>query len=1070
MNTSTNLIVYLCTVACTCATYAEQSEVVEVNLDVVHSVDGINQFQRERHIVLHSDLRGSEWAHRNAAREPVDGPNEVEFHTDYDVYFGRATGNPQSALKSISEHPDEAGRVDPLSVAEQGEMRREAYANDANARALESYAGSMMIGAQHTLYPNGQIHGGTNISSPWSLGSYEDLGDFFVHYFRHFYGNGGASGEPKPKFFEIMNEPFVKDGELGTTTANLSDLHRIVAEAVKTQHPDIMVGGYAAAWPEHENGDFSHWISHWRRFINRAGAQMDFFSVHLYDTRYDGDHDAAMRYRSGSNIEAILDLIEHYSLIRLDTIKPMSVSEYGYIPETTDGPYSKSRDWQHLAAFNKMLLQFLERPNTVIQSIPFMQIKGEWGRNPSGNPYHVRLLRQQFEQTGESGDDWVYTELIKFFQLWQDVTGVRVDTWSSDIDLQVDAYVDGRCAYVILNNTDLKHTKSIDLNLAGARHNPIIRTDVRYLYADENTEPVLDEYELNAIERVTLAPEGTMILKFEYESPIIMDARSKETKYYATGYMREIENNTAIDLRINGVGSTSSHGEAILRLGIGRQHWQSPIPTEILFNGVPIDIPHDFRGNDQGTRGRFYGVLEVPVPYELVRNNNQILTTFQGTGGFLASLALQVFEFSKAIARGASPFVPFDIVPDTATPGAIRVSFRGQAERYLLEVSSNLVDWESSGNSIVPDESGYSEYSYSLEGPPTFFRLSETELSKPTATTLEMFPRSGTVSANGVHRILSFASPTNAKPSSVQWRSSNPGRASVSSNGEVFGLNEGTATIVATTENGLVDTATVTVGPSSPTILFDDPTHYREQSYRVGETMEVRSIYDAGTNYAVNATRTGIRYLLRELTSEWAVVRDIAVFDVGAIGTQSGGSVGRIQLPYDLTPSVELPDGNFYFLFVQFGTDNPTATNGDLNEGVNPIVIEEAVRPNIEFDSVGLYRGTAFAAGTPIDVTCNFDAGSGAQIGRTGIHYRLREMRSDWAVVRDYEAYDHDVAGERSGVSSASIMLPRNITPSSELPPGNFYFLYVIFDTDFPGATSLERHAGVSPVTIVSST
>ena len=44
---------------------------------------------------------------------------------------------------------------------------------------------------------------------------------------------------------------------------------------------------------------------------------------------------------------------------------------------------------------------------------------------------------------------YTFTEMIKFYELWSDVNGTRVDVWSDNPDVLADAYVNGNKAYVI---------------------------------------------------------------------------------------------------------------------------------------------------------------------------------------------------------------------------------------------------------------------------------------------------------------------------------------------------------------------------------------------------------------------------------------------------------------------------------------------------------------------------------------------------------------------------------------------------------------------------------------------
>ena len=135
-----------------------------------------------------------------------------------------------------------------------------------------------------------------------------------------------------------------------------------------------------------------------------------------------------------------------------------------------------------------------------------------------------------------------------------------------------------------------------------------------------------------------------------YDQAIDINKTNIEKKYYAHTAKQEITANTTLNYRISKVFRQQIHGEAILRLGIGRAHHLSKTPV-VEVNGVKVDVPVDFRGYDQRSRDSFFGVIEIPVPYELLRNNNTVNITFADNGGAVSSLALQVIESEQAITR-----------------------------------------------------------------------------------------------------------------------------------------------------------------------------------------------------------------------------------------------------------------------------------------------------------------------------------------------------------------------------------------------------------------------------------
>ena len=119
--------------------------------------------------------------------------------------------------------------------------------------------------------------------------------------------------------------------------------------------------------------DFDHWNNTMKMFIDRAGEYMDGLSVHLYDGI---NIVGKSSRRSGSNSEAILDLMENYSFIRLGKVLPLAVTEYGGIDNTSKG-YHPIASVRTVASFNHILFNLLEREDKMLISIPFVSDKAE---------------------------------------------------------------------------------------------------------------------------------------------------------------------------------------------------------------------------------------------------------------------------------------------------------------------------------------------------------------------------------------------------------------------------------------------------------------------------------------------------------------------------------------------------------------------------------------------------------------------------------------------------------------------------------------------------------------------
>ena len=148
-----------------------------------------------------------------------------------------------------------------------------------------------------------------------------------------------------PKYYEVMNEPFVhaKDyvetwAETPAVIVEMSKVFKAVADKVHAEIPGMQVGGYASAYPEVEKDNFDYWNTRMKTFMDVAGESMRFFATHIYDGRnVQGD----FTLRSGSNSEAILDLIEAYSYKKWKVVKPHLISEYGFTAQGLVGNVSR---------------------------------------------------------------------------------------------------------------------------------------------------------------------------------------------------------------------------------------------------------------------------------------------------------------------------------------------------------------------------------------------------------------------------------------------------------------------------------------------------------------------------------------------------------------------------------------------------------------------------------------------------------------------------------------------------------------------------------------------------------
>ncbi|WNH11944.1 T9SS type A sorting domain-containing protein [Thalassobellus suaedae] len=607
---------------------------VKATINAKHMVGGTDAFNRAKFITIHANQTENEWNGDNKV-----GDLRNDFLNGYDVYMGRDTGGITYNLNQVTQDPTRPGYAEPSNIATRGQNSRNSYANQTSLHQYEARNNLIIAGQK---YPFWTGTGQKPTAQGWSLANGTATGEYMGRYINEFHGN---NGQPVPAFVEVINEPAYEHlggpEDYTNSLQEIADFHNEVALAIKAQAPNLKVGGYTTAFPNFEKGDFQRWNNRWKLFMDVAGANMDFWSIHLYDFPAIG---GKKRLRSGSNLEATFDMMEQYSYMKFNQVKPFVISEYGaQMHDYANQQWSPLRDWLHLKAQNAQLMSFLDRPNNIASAINFLIVKAEWGYN-NGIPYQHRLMRKENEPTSYTGQ-WVYTDMLKFYQLWKNVKGTRIDITSSNLNIQVDGYVDGNKAYIILNNLNFTD-EVIDLSVIETKGEAINDINKKHLYLNGSNLPVLlDESVPTNTSTVTLHAESTMILEYTFTNAIVIDESNTESKYYATSYLKPIAANQAETFQINGI-TKNTFGEAVLRIGVGRPHGLNLRPT-VTVNGTSLDVPNNWRGDNQANRERFFGVLEIPVPFDVLQTNNSISVEFPDAGGHISTATLQVYNFSS---------------------------------------------------------------------------------------------------------------------------------------------------------------------------------------------------------------------------------------------------------------------------------------------------------------------------------------------------------------------------------------------------------------------------------------
>ncbi|UXP31991.1 DUF5010 C-terminal domain-containing protein [Reichenbachiella agarivorans] len=533
-----------------------------------------------------------------------------------------------------------------------------------------------------------------------------------------------ASG--RPEFFEPMNEPFVhaKDFYSGPWSNSENDRIKLqmaqLFDAVGSKFhatpelSNMKILGYSSAWPSLELNNFGHWDENMKMFMDVAGANMDAFATHLYDGVNVSGQD---NKRSGSNSEAILDLIETYSYTKWGTVKPHAISEYGAIEQGYGDNYSDIASIQTVRSINHILFNLLERENKMAISIPFITGKAEWHITAANNyqPYQAALFKPT--NIGQPNPaSWEYTPRIHFYELWKDVAGTRTYVSSNNPDIQVQGFVNGNKLYVALNNLD-EGQETINLNFA-QQISGLQNVKIKSLKIYDQSMPNMSiTNQGNAPSSMTLLGGETVVLEYSYSNNISFDNVIRSKKYYTSKHLQSINANTAISFTFNNV--TTGTGTAVLHMGIGRKHDKSKAP-EVKVNGTTVSVPSNWKGYDQANRDDFFGTIDIPVPMNLIQSNNSITVKFPDGGGHVSSMILEVNKYDQAVSVNDDiGFVNPPSTIESNTSLSFEVSYAASTTRDLIVEFWSSTGWLAQGKTVVNAGSGITAVNVNLTTAPS---------------------------------------------------------------------------------------------------------------------------------------------------------------------------------------------------------------------------------------------------------------------------------------------------------------------------------------------------------------
>ncbi|KXI28845.1 Ig-like domain-containing protein, partial [Paraglaciecola hydrolytica] len=180
--------------------------------------------------------------------------------------------------------------------------------------------------------------------------------------------------------------------------------------------------------------------------------------------------------------------------------------------------------------------------------------------------------------------------------------------------------------------------------------------------------------------------------------------------------------------------------------------------------------------------------------------------------------------------------------------------------------------------------------------------------------------------------------PQQADDVSLVWSSSEPNIATVDAKGRVTALTSGEVIIRAQSQvyPAIADEVKLNIKAFiKPYIKITNADELANGALVVGQNITLNVEYHAGTGHKVIASdEGGIRFWFRHFKYEWIPEKDTVLVDASALKTESGSSSMTFLLE-GLTPTAELPEGQFYYLRASF-----TSSDGNnYDSAIYPINI-----------------------------------------------------------------------------------------------------------------------------------
>lgn len=406
----------------------------------------------------------------------------------------------------------------------------------------------------------------------------------------------------------------------------LADFHNRVADAIRRVAPDVKVGGPTSAWLQPHRGNFEVWRNH-QRFMDRTRDHLDFYSLHLYEM---GAMDSMQRWRSGSDSyvqggqEVVLDMLQAH-MAATGNRKPLVCSEYGSL----DVKRGERGWWMHIKNVNAMLLGFLNRPDELDITVPFLLTFMHWAPDSAEALIH---------QTPDG--EFVKTKNTYWIDLWEGYRGKRIPVSDSDPKVVTHAVLDGNLIRLAVNNRTGRRTE-LDVSALLPEGMKILSVRRKAVVFEQGETRYVDDT-LTGWNAVPLGVDGTCILEIALDRAPVLTQTVDEVSCYASQTAVKADDPVLFEITVPDVQAV----QAVVRVGLHREGGFSK-PVTIEVNGEPRAVDLSWSAGIP----RFLDTIEIPVSPEKIVPLNRVIVQTEEPGATVTAVKM-IFSVNHQLLKG----------------------------------------------------------------------------------------------------------------------------------------------------------------------------------------------------------------------------------------------------------------------------------------------------------------------------------------------------------------------------------------------------------------------------------